>query len=295
MVGPVKNLPLQIAVSQQSTYHWTFEEDIHHLLRCGCDGIGVWRRKLADFGVEKACELLSESGLSVSSLFWAGGFTGSDGRSLEESVRDAQFTLADAAAIGAKCVVVYTGGRNNHTLRNAHRLLDLALERLLPIAEEHGIPLAIEPMHPCAAAEWTFLTSMADGLNVVERYASPFLGLVLDTYHFSELSAELVNRLAPKLTHLQLGDRTTTPGIDQHRCLLGEGIVPNSKVVQCLVEAGYSGFLEVELTGAVIEHSDYEEILTRCCLGALRTLGSESVRDAACCSEAKVAKLTSSP
>ena len=40
-------------------------------------------------------ELLADSGLKVSNLLWAGGFTGSDGRSLRESIDDAEEAVRD--------------------------------------------------------------------------------------------------------------------------------------------------------------------------------------------------------
>ena len=80
-------------------------------MAAGIRGIGVWRQKLADYGEEKGVELLAESGLEVSNLLWAGGFTGSDGRTLRESVNDALEAIRLAADLRAGCLVVYSGGR----------------------------------------------------------------------------------------------------------------------------------------------------------------------------------------
>ena len=78
----------RLSINELTTFRWTFEEDVHHYQAAGIEGIGVWRQKLSDFGEEKGIELLVDSGLRVSSLLWAGGFTGSDGRSHKESVED---------------------------------------------------------------------------------------------------------------------------------------------------------------------------------------------------------------
>ncbi|QDU88360.1 Xylose isomerase-like TIM barrel [Pirellulimonas nuda] len=259
----------RLAVAQQSAYRWTFDEDLHYLAGCGCGAVGVWRRKLADFGLERACELISDSGLAVSSLFWAGGFTGSDGRSLAASVRDAELALHAAAAIGAECVVLYAGGRNNHTLNHAGRLLDAALDRLLPLAEQLGVPLAIEPMHPAAAAEWTFITDLDQALTLVEQRNSPWLRVVLDTYHFPEALDDpaALARITPLLGLVQLGDRCIAPDIDQERCIVGQGCVRNEQLVRALIDAGYPGRFEIELTGSLVEQRDYERILDASCRG----------------------------
>ena len=40
--------------------------------------------------------------------------------------------------MNAGCLVVYTGGRNNHTFRHAERLLRMALDQLLSLARGRG-------------------------------------------------------------------------------------------------------------------------------------------------------------
>ena len=78
----------ELSVSETTTFRWPFEEDVSQYPAAGIPAIGVWRHKLSDCGLPKALDLLGRSGLKVSHLSWAGGFTGSDGRSLRESVED---------------------------------------------------------------------------------------------------------------------------------------------------------------------------------------------------------------
>ena len=80
----------RLSMNEMTTYRWSFEEDVNNYVAAGVCGIGVWRQKLSDFGEEKGIELVRDSGLKVSSLLWAGGFTGSEGRSYKESIDDAK-------------------------------------------------------------------------------------------------------------------------------------------------------------------------------------------------------------
>ena len=137
----------QISMNELTTYRWSFEEDVDCFSRAGIDAISVWRQKISDFGDEKGIELISESGLAVSSLLWAGGFTGSDGRSYKESVEDAHEAIQLAARLNASCLIVHSGTRAGHTHNHARRLLTNALKELLPPAESAGVCLAVEPMH----------------------------------------------------------------------------------------------------------------------------------------------------
>jgi sugar phosphate isomerase/epimerase len=87
-----------LSMNEITTFRWSFEEDVENYLQAGYRAIGVWRHKLTDCEEARAIDLLDRSGLRVSNLLWAGGFTGSDGRSLAESIDDAADALRLAAA-----------------------------------------------------------------------------------------------------------------------------------------------------------------------------------------------------
>ena len=89
-----------LSMNEVTTFRWSLEEDVRHYVAAGYEGIGVWRRKLADHGEEQGVDLIAESGLRVTNLVWAGGFTGSDGRTLDESVQDARARAAAGRGAG---------------------------------------------------------------------------------------------------------------------------------------------------------------------------------------------------
>jgi sugar phosphate isomerase/epimerase len=252
-----------LSMSEITTFRWTFEEDVENYRQAGFRAVGVWRQKLADWDEDSAVELLVRSGLAVSNLVWAGGFTGSDGRSPTDSIDDAVDALRLAGKISAGCLVIYSGGRNNHTFRHAGRLLRDALKELLPLAEAVEVPLAIEPMHPACARDWTFLTDLESAVTLIEEIRSPYLKLAYDTYHFpiEARQRKSLARLAPHIGIVYLADRTATPNMDQERCLLGQGQLPLREMVATLQNAGYAGAYDVKLLGPEIEACDYWSVL----------------------------------
>jgi sugar phosphate isomerase/epimerase len=254
---------VRFCMNEMTTYRWSFEEDVHNYAAAGIDAISVWRQKLSDYGEEKGIELLQEVGLKVASMLWAGGFTGSDGRTYKESIADAREAVRVAAALHAGCLVLYSGARGGHTINHAKRLLRSALQDLLPIADEFGVTLAIEPMHAGCAAEWTFLTDLRDTELLIDEFASRNLKLAFDTYHFGYDQSVLdrLPSLIPKLAIVQLGDAKMTPNGEQNRCRLGEGVLPLQTFVGALKQHGYEGYCDVELMGEEIENSDYAELL----------------------------------
>ena len=100
----------RLSINEMTTYRWSFEEDVVELKSAGIPAIGVWRQKVADVGEDRAVALLAQSGLAVSNLLWAGGFTGSDGHTFVESIQDAADAIRLAARLRAGCLVVYSGG-----------------------------------------------------------------------------------------------------------------------------------------------------------------------------------------
>ena len=262
-----------LSINEMTTYRWSFEEDVTQYKAAGIEGIGVWRQKLADYGEQRGIELIAQAGLAVSNLLWAGGFTGSDGRSYQEAVADAREAIRLARALAADCLVVYSGGRNRHTQNHARRLFASALRELLPLAAELDVVLAVEPMHPGCADDWTFLTSLDEALSLVHGLGSPYLKFVFDTYHlgFDPAIVEQIPQVVEHIAVVHLGDARAEPDHEQNRCLLGEGTLPLDKMVKALQDSGYQGRYDVELMGEAVEHRDYQELLdqSKCAYGRL--------------------------
>jgi len=249
----------ELSMNEVTTFRWSLEEDLENYRRAGYRSIGVSRHKLTDMDAERAVDLIAASGLCVSNLSCAGGFTGIGGGTLREGIDDAADALRLAAAMQAGCLVIHPGGRNNHISRHALRLLCTALDELLPLAEDCEVPLAVEPMHAACAAEWTFLTDMETVLQLLEEYRSDFLKLAYDTYHspWERPDRNLLGEIAGHVGIVYLADRRQPPSIDQDRCPLGQGVLPLGEIVATLFEAGYTGPFDVRLMGPEIEARDY--------------------------------------
>lgn len=250
-------------MNELTTMRWSFEEDVEEFAQSGFEGIGIWRQKLSDVGEKNGIKLLRQKGLRCSNLLWAGGFTGSDGRPFRDSVDDAIDAIRTAAAVDADCLVLYSGAWGGHVRSHAYRLVQNALKEILPCAEEFGVCLAVEPTHPGCGNEWTFLNTVDEALEMIDSYETPFLKIALDTYHFGLQTHDLnrLSQIANRVGIVHLGDGVQIPSGEQDRCLLGQGIVPIRQIVETLIEAGYDGFLDVELIGESVEQYDYPTLI----------------------------------
>lgn len=255
----------RLSMCEMTTYRWSFEEDVAHYMEHGIPAIGVWRQKLSDYGEEKGKELLIESGLAVSNCFFAGGFTGSEGHSFRESIRDGLEAIHLAATIGAQNLLIFTGSRCGHTHSHAERLVYQALRRLVPFAEEHGITLVLQPVHESCAPEWTFITDLDMAQRLVEKIDRPCVKIAFDTYYWGQDPdvLETIGRLGDQIGLVQLADTAASPNDEQRRCRLGTGKVPLKEIIEALDAAGYNGFYEVALMGGDFAPDEYEDLLSQ--------------------------------
>ncbi len=253
----------KIAFSQLTTLRWSLEQDIQAAVQRGTSGMGLWRPKLDEYGAETLREMLDDAGLAVSSLSWAGGFTGSDGRSFTDAVEDAIDAVEQASSVGAQTLVVLTGGRNCHIRRHLQRTVRQALVEVNAVAEERGVALAIEPIHPGCGDEWSFVNDIGATLDVVASVGSSNVGMVLDTYHLGldEGVLEHLPGVVDFLQLVQLGDSRHCPFGEMNRCLLGSGRVPIPQILDRLAVGGYDGWLEIEVLGQDVERLDYDTVL----------------------------------
>ncbi|MFN7730419.1 MAG: sugar phosphate isomerase/epimerase family protein [Pirellula sp.] len=254
----------RLSVLELSTLRWSFEDDAIRYREHGYEAIGIWRPKLSDCGEAKGKELLDELGMSVSSLQWAGGFTGHDGRSFRESLHDALDAIQIAAELQADCLTVLAGSRAGHTKSHARRLFCGALKELAECAQALGVQLAIEPMHSGCAQDFTFLTNIPETLHILSGIGNSNLGIVFDCYHMAQDCSvlEWLPGVVPYIRLVQCGDAKSAPLGLQNRCLLGHGYVPIPEIIHTIEKYGYEGYYEVELLGEDVEEYDYEHLLT---------------------------------
>ena len=254
---------LDFVPSQQTTVRWDVATDVERFTTHGFDAIAAWRPKLSDLGLAATAEAFAAAGVRVSSVHWAGGFTGGDGRSFAESVTDALEAVEAAERLGAPVVVVHSGCRGGHTRAHAVRLVTQALDELAPAARRAGVVLALKPLHADAATGLSFLTRLEEALAIVEHAADPCVRLALDLWHFADAPGiEAVwPRLAETVAIVQAADRRGPPTPGGDRLPPGRGDLPLTRLVDALAQAGYRGDIEVDPVGETVEAQGYDATL----------------------------------
>ncbi|MEU4673043.1 sugar phosphate isomerase/epimerase family protein [Amycolatopsis sp. NPDC023774] len=235
----------ETVLSQGSFLHLETGEFVRVAADAGFDAAAVWRQAPGYRGARVTANAAAQAGVRIDTLC-RGGFLNPAGH--EETL----LALGEAAELDAGVLVVIAGPPRPGDPRSAEAELDAALELALPAAERAGVVVALEPFHPVLAADRSWLVTLAQAVDVVEKFDSPFLGIAVDSYHLwwdPRLATE-VRRAGNRVAAVQIADWIVPePGRLPPRGLPGEGIIPLREFVRLTREAGYAAALEIEVLG----------------------------------------------
>jgi len=255
---------LRLSLSELTTRRWSLTEEVERVRALHYDALGLWRPKVAAIGTVAAAQCIRQSGLTVSSLSFIGGFTGTNGLSYSDAIADARDALADAEQLGAENLIVVTGTRNGHTIRHSRRLLVEALGELAEDAAARGVRLCVLPMHSYFARTWTYLNSLDETLDLLDRISHPAVALAFDCYQLQQ-EPDLVARipeLVPVTGIVQISDAQRPPAAAADRCCPGEGSIPLGEIIRAFQRSGFAGYYDVQVWSPACWTGDYSRIAT---------------------------------
>jgi sugar phosphate isomerase/epimerase len=244
----------RLSLNQRTTASWSLPDAIKGCIDAGLGAIGIWREQLAEVGVGEARRLVAESGLRVSSLCRGGFFTNpADATTAEAGNREA---IEEAAALNAATLVLVAGGLppGDRDLLAARDRAAQAIERLVPYAHELGVNLGIEPMNPIYAADRGVISTLAQALDIAERFDAADIGVVVDTFHlwWEPGVSEQLQRAGQRIVSYQVSDWITPLPADTllARGMMGDGHIDFPAFTRSVAAAGYRGDVEVEIFNA---------------------------------------------
>jgi sugar phosphate isomerase/epimerase len=183
---------------------------------------------------------------------------GLEGGRSERAFDDMLASLERARNIGAQVMRVV-----GSSLRFRHEPHEPQIERLsnmfsraIPEAARYNIRLAVENHIDFNSAEM---------LKLLTNVGSPYLGMNFDTGNFLRLlddPIKAMRQLAPHVYATHIKDLKINPAMAADEwCFfactpVGDGVIDNRMLAQLLAEAGYGGFLAVEID---FLHPDYAD------------------------------------
>jgi sugar phosphate isomerase/epimerase len=240
------------AVHTITTRPWPIETAIENYARAGFGGISVWRDALDGRDIAAVAQRLRAAGLQPAALVRGGFFAAAAAAARAHSFADNRAALADAARLGAPMLVLVCGAVPGQPLELSRQQIRDGIAALLPVAEQYGVALAIEPLHPMYADDRSAINTLASANDLAESFASPLVGVAVDVYHLwwdPALEREIARCGANgNLLAFHVCDwRTPTRDLLHDRGLMGEGCIPIRQIRGWVEAAGFNGFNEVEI------------------------------------------------
>ncbi|SNS25939.1 Sugar phosphate isomerase/epimerase [Geodermatophilus saharensis] len=268
----------RLSLNQATVKHASLLDALDATREAGIGAIGLWREPVAEVGLEKACALVTDSGLRVSSLCRGGFFTAPPGPARAAALHDNRRAIEETAALAAAgapgsapVLVLVAGGLpdGDRDLPGARERARDAIGDLAGDAAAAGVVLAVEPMHPVFAADRGVVSTLGQALDLAEQFPAAAVGVVVDTYHVwwdPDLPAQVARAgRGGRIASYQVADWVTPLGPDvlTSRGLPGEGHVDLPAVSALVERAGFGGDVEVEVFDRALWEDDPRAVAVR--------------------------------
>jgi sugar phosphate isomerase/epimerase len=256
----------KLCVHTITTKPWSIEEAMDKYAEAGVGGITVWRQWLEGRDIASVGEKLRERDLEIVSLCRGGFFPARTQVGLDEAIEDNRRAIHEAAELGAPMIVLVCGAVPGQPLGESRKQIADGIAAVLPLAEEHGVRLAIEPLHPLYADDRSAINTMASANAICDQLDHSLVGIAADVYHIwwdPDLAVQIqLTGEKGRLFAFHLCDwLTPTTDLLNDRGLMGEGCI-DVRGIRAMVEAtGFSGFNEVEVFSDRWWSKDQDEFL----------------------------------
>jgi sugar phosphate isomerase/epimerase len=245
----------RVSVSQVSTLHASFEDDLEAYAAAGLDGIGIWELKLGDGPVDDAVAAFESSPLEAASAVPAvpsilplpllGG--PADPRERIEAILASLHRLAPFGPSGVVCL---TGSGEGRDADAAREIVAEGLRELGREAASLGLRIAVEPYQRVDGEQWSIVSNVPEALELIaDAGDAPALGLQFDVWHlwntetiFDDIAAQ-IHRFAG----VHVCDRRSPTRGWADRELPGEGDAGVPAILGALDEAGWRGLYDIEV------------------------------------------------
>lgn len=257
----------RLSLNQKTTNSWSVAEAVDGCVRHGIPAIGLWREPVQEAGLAESAKLVRDAGLRVSSLCRGGFLTAAEPSARKAALDDNRRAIDEAAELGAPCLVLVVGGLpdGSKDLIGARERVASAIDELAPYAGAANVQLALEPLHPMYCADRAVLSTLAQCLDLAERFPVAQVGVVVDTFHIwwdPDVWTQ-IRRAAGRISSFQVCDFNLPIPVDNllARGMMGDGYIEFRPFREAVDAVGYAGDIEVEIFNADIWAADPDDVL----------------------------------
>lgn len=244
----------KFSVSEITTFHSTYDEDLANYAAAGAEGIGIWEFKLPEGGDAESIAKLRDSGLVATTCIpgtlsvYPVPFPGPT----DPNERAEAFLAAVRrfAAFEPAVILTVTGHPGDIPFDEARPLLVKTLKEAAKIAAAHGTSIGLEPLHRDVYGTWSMIGDIPGTVAVLDEIDEPNCGILFDVYHLwdTENVYEQIalhgDRIVPSV---HICDWRAETRNDFDRVLCGDGIMDLPALFGALEAAGAAEWFDLEI------------------------------------------------
>jgi sugar phosphate isomerase/epimerase len=258
----------RFSLNQATVKYASLPDAVQATVDAAIPSIGLWREPVAEFGLAASAQLIAQSGLRVSSLCRGGFFTSTDNAEWRAALDDNRRAIDETASLGAPTLVLVAGGlpAGSRDLVGARSRVRDAIGELAGDAATAGIQLAIEALHPMYASDRAVISTLGQALDIAEQFDAAAVGVVVDTFHVwwdPQLEGSIARAGAGnRIASYQVCDWVTPIAADPllSRGYPGDGAIDFGPVTRWVLEAGYTGDIEMEIFRQDVWDDDFGHV-----------------------------------
>jgi sugar phosphate isomerase/epimerase len=233
-------------------------EVIDAIARCGFGGIAPWRREVEGQDVKAIARRIKDAKLKVTGYCRSTFIPAAASTELRANIDANRRAIDDAATLGAESFVMVVGGLavGSKDMGAARAQVAEATAELLVHGRQHGVKIALEPLHPVYAADRSCLSTIDEALDLCDRLDSAktdAIGICLDVYHiwWDPYLARAIERAKGRIDGFHVCDwLLKTKDVLNDRGMMGDGVIDIPSIRAMVEDAGYHGLIEVEIFSA---------------------------------------------
>lgn len=259
----------KLCVHTFTTKPWDLKQCVEYYSKAGIHAITIWRNVLENIELKEAKALLDDYGMITVSVARGGFFPSTEEKLRLEAIDDNKLAIDQAAAVGAPALVLVCGADGRQSLEASRDQIKEAIIKLLPHAKAAGVKLAIEPLHPMYAGDRSAINTLAQANDMAEEINSDYVGVAVDVYHLwwdpnLEQEIKRCGRNGNLLAFHVCDWNVPTIDFLNDRGLMGDGCINIPRIRGWVEDAGFTGFIEVEVFSTkywATDQKDYLELI----------------------------------
>lgn len=250
----------RISINTLSLAPDSLGNQIETIARLGSRAISPDLMHVEEYGVAETARHIGDAGLEIATLTHrAFGFASA--QEMQAARERLDRTIAIAGEIGARTILMTTGGRGSLTWSQAAGQFAEAIAPCVATAKAAGITIGIEPTSHLYA-DASIVHRLADTTAIAHKAGITVIPDIFACWVDSDIE-EAIAEAGPLISLIQISDQIYGDRGLPCRAVPGDGEIPFERLMPAFAATGFKGYYDLEIIGPRLQTEGQEQGLLR--------------------------------